>query len=371
MRRPKNDYVPAEYGGYILNDGIPTYTAEDAGKALKVNQDGVGIGWHEDIYDNTKNLLRNGKPTFSMSSDSAMSEALDLGQWYSWTLVRGDRSALFEWGDGLPYFHFTYDGNKTQAESFMQIEKSYKVNNVLEYTADEFKYIIPNSKINISLEFKSNIPITIWIHLTCRNQSGQRTLRLFNITSVNESAVADWTKLSASDVIPDNFHEIFFGNDTRDAQLIIQARFNDDASAASGDVYIRNIKMEYGDAATPFTYSDIDQRMIDYYIDSKLSNLVVYVNNPVFNSGGDLITGGTLNRTWNQINNALRNGIPVQIVAIRPVVSDEGSGLIVIHVQSVYGPVPDTGYVIDAFSGSAYYSFVSGSADGYPEYSDD
>ena len=99
--------------------------------------------------------------------------------------------------------------------------------------------------------------------------------------------------------------------------------------------------------------------------------LVVYVDDPVFNAGGDILVGGALDHTWNQINSALRTGIPVQIVAIRPTVEDEENGLIVIHVQSVYGPVLETGYVIDAFAGSAYYSFVSESADGYPEYSDD
>ena len=99
--------------------------------------------------------------------------------------------------------------------------------------------------------------------------------------------------------------------------------------------------------------------------------LMVYVDDPVFNAGGDILVGGTLDHTWNQINNALRNGIPVQIVAIHPIVADEYSNLIVIHVQAVYGPGLEYGYIIDGFSGSASYSFASESADGYPEYSDD
>lgn len=89
--------------------------------------------------------------------------------------------------------------------------------------------------------------------------------------------------------------------------------------------------------------------------------LVVYVDNPIFPETG-VLSGGTLDHTWNQINSALRNGIPVQIVAYNE------SGLMVIYIFSVYGPVLDVGYVIDCISGSEYYTFVSATADGYPEY---
>lgn len=96
--------------------------------------------------------------------------------------------------------------------------------------------------------------------------------------------------------------------------------------------------------------------------------MVVYVNNPVYD--GNVLTGGTLDHTWNQINGALRNGIPVQIVALRDSVSIESSetGLIVLHIVSLSGPVvEDRGYVIDCIDINSH-TFFSVAADGYPEY---
>lgn len=270
MRRPKNDYVPAEYGGYILNDGIPAYTSEDAGKALKVNQDGVGIGWHEDIYDNTKNLLRNGKPTFSMTRDASISTAAGLGSWVSWRLLRGSNTNAYEWGDGIPYFHFTYEASKTAAQSTMQLQKLHKLNNIPGVSGKELESLIPGAAVTLSFEFKSDIPVNLRSHMDAADQHGTRVMRILNIDHNFESAVSDWTKITVTDVIPYNFRDLFLSENTKDAFLMIQTMFIDNAHRANGDIYIRNIKLEYGKEATPYTYADIDQRLINYYIDSTL-----------------------------------------------------------------------------------------------------
>ena len=92
--------------------------------------------------------------------------------------------------------------------------------------------------------------------------------------------------------------------------------------------------------------------------------MVVYVSNPVYS--GVTLSGGTLDHTWNQINSALRNGIPVLIVAISDgVISPDAASLKVIYVQEAYGPMP--GYYIEASGSASYYSFGCETGDGYPE----
>lgn len=272
MRRPKNDYVPAEYGGYILNDAIPEYTEEDAGKSLKVNQNGVGIGWHEDIYDNTKNILRNGEPTFSMTRDTEISDALDL-DWYSWTFARGTTGDNFDWGGDLPYFHFIYSANTPFAQSYMQLQKAYITSGVRRNTGEELKSLIPGAKMTLSFEIKSDIPIKVLTRLECQDTNNTRIFRIFNKQTDFETSAADWTLVTVSDIVPENYKEMFSRTDIKNLYLLVQTIFIDENHRATGDVYIRNIKMEYGDAATPYTYSDIDQRLINYDINSTLAVL--------------------------------------------------------------------------------------------------
>lgn len=92
--------------------------------------------------------------------------------------------------------------------------------------------------------------------------------------------------------------------------------------------------------------------------------MVVYVNNPVYDNNRILISG-TLDRTWNQINNALRNGIPVQIVTFYNEIPG-ASFLLMLHISWVYStPV---GCVVDSFDdNSNRYTFNTDVASGYPQ----
>ena len=340
---------------------IPEYTAEDAGKALKVNQDGVGIGWHEDIYDNTKNLFRNGKPTFSMNHDTQLSIATGLEPWRSWTLARGSNTNSYEWGDGLPYFHFTYEASKTTSQSTMQLQKNYKASGNPENTGKELESLIPGADVTLSFEIKSTIAFNLRTRMDAKNLDNTRIMRILYIDRNYETALADWTKVTVTDVVPYNFKDLFFSENTKDAFFMIQTKFIDDAHRANGDIYLRNIKLEYGKEATPYTYADIDQRLIDYYIDSKLSNLVVYVNDTEWD--GENLVNGTLSRTWNEINNALRSGIPVTIVLTHDL--PNGPKLTrVLTIDSAFGgAIPGLGYKIEVLSGLI---FTTDTADGYP-----
>ena len=94
--------------------------------------------------------------------------------------------------------------------------------------------------------------------------------------------------------------------------------------------------------------------------------MVVYVNDPVYAMDGMLLSG-VLDHTWNQINNALRNGIPVQIVASNNVIP--GDFLTVLHIQTVAGVIP-IGYSVVCYDGNTnIYEFLTDDASGYPEIS--
>ena len=76
---PKNNYIPDEYGGYMLNaengSDLPAYTAADSGKVLTVNGSGTGVEWAAGgVYQITATETDLGDDTFVTTLDKTFLE---------------------------------------------------------------------------------------------------------------------------------------------------------------------------------------------------------------------------------------------------------------------------------------------------------
>ena len=73
-------------------------------------------------------------------------------------------------------------------------------------------------------------------------------------------------------------------------------------------------------------------------------SMVVYVNNPVYTDG--VLSGGTLDHTWNEINNALRSGTAVTILIIN------GNSIEYIYINKIFNR-DNEDYVIIGFTNNS------------------
>lgn len=72
--------------------------------------------------------------------------------------------------------------------------------------------------------------------------------------------------------------------------------------------------------------------------------MVVYVDNPVYTDG--VLSGGTLDHTWNEINNALRSGTAVTILIIN------GNSIEYIYINKIFNR-DNEDYVIIGFTNNS------------------
>lgn len=72
--------------------------------------------------------------------------------------------------------------------------------------------------------------------------------------------------------------------------------------------------------------------------------MVVYVNNPVYTDG--VLSGGTLDHTWNEVNNALRSGVAVTILIV------DGNSVEYVYITKVFSRNNEE-YIIIGFTNNS------------------
>lgn len=123
--------------------------------------------------------------------------------------------------------------------------------------AKEFEDLIP-STMTMSYEIKSDIPFSLTSGVNAKNRENIDLLNCFTYAHEYSEPVDEWTKVVITDTITSNFRELFHGNNTYTSNFTIQIS-TIDGSDSVGNIYVRNVQLEYGDEATEYKMSDKDR----------------------------------------------------------------------------------------------------------------
>ena len=213
-----------------------------------------------------KNLLRNGKPQTTVSD------------WDGTTIVDGwARVMSSSRGDNIQfnllageYLHAKFDAKVYASKpGLVQFEKIYKQGGSVfndGALGGEIKDILGGQNVTLSLEVKANQPVYVHKQLMVQFNDGTPNLTVLDPgTSEADPPVVlpedGWNKLTVSAKMPDDWQTILAGSNVKTAMLMINIYLRDEVSEVINGVeyWLRNVKMEYGTAATDFTYSDWDE----------------------------------------------------------------------------------------------------------------
>ena len=184
-----------------------------------------------------KNILRNAKPIASV---------LDSGS--GWTKAASPAAAVTVTDEPGQYVKAAFS-----AAGIFQLSKSNYSGGSLRRSAEELRGLIPGASVTVSFDVKSDVAASFVSLLLVKDSQNNYLIRLNPIEVEYVSAVADWTTLSGTFIVPDDFVNVFFGSGMNMSSLIFSVQ-----TQGAGNVWLRNFKLEYGDKATPFTYNDFD-----------------------------------------------------------------------------------------------------------------
>ncbi len=205
---------------------------------------------------NTKgtNLLYNGQPHLSHAFNQGSG---NIG----WTKSVGS-GVNVEWV-GDKYIHMrAYSWSISATDNkICQLNKYYKLNGEVYASqhGDEIADFVDGADGVISFEVKANNTVKITSTLLVSFNDGTPTIRTFE-SEQTISNDGEWHSFVVSDTVPNNWQTLVRQANVKNARMSVDIYTTTSTDISLGDlnVYVKNVKFEYGTEATPFSYSQAD-----------------------------------------------------------------------------------------------------------------